>query len=156
MQGKKQDWRERFWLYVDRTSDDQCWLWTAYERPDGYGQLRVEGRGIVAHRVSWMLHYGPIPDGLFVCHKCDVRLCVNPNHLFLGTAADNQTDMAAKGRGRGGEKRGDKNSNAKLTSHQVAEIRQLYAQGSGSCRSLAKQFGVSKSMINYIVRGLNW
>ena len=76
-----------------------CWLWTG-PSSDGYGDFRIGGKRILAHRLSYELHIGPIPDGMFVCHKCDVRCCINPAHLFAGTSGDNALDMYAKGRDR--------------------------------------------------------
>lgn len=89
---------ERFWRFVNKT--DGCWLWTGALRTTGYGVINL-GRpaGIEsAHRVSWVIHYGKIPTGYFVCHTCDVRPCVRPDHLFLGTSRDNIYDMIRKGR----------------------------------------------------------
>ena len=81
-----------------------CWLWTASLTGPGYGQFGVKGRVELAHRVSYELHVGAIPDGLCVLHRCDVRHCVNPNHLFLGTHSDNSRDCVSKGRHGNGNK----------------------------------------------------
>jgi len=87
---------ERFWAKVDRSGD--CWVWIGTRWPTGYGQMRGDGRQLMAHRVAWQIVKGPIPEGLFVCHKCDNPPCVRPDHLFLGTAADNTRDRDVKGR----------------------------------------------------------
>ena len=87
---------QRFWKYVEKT--DSCWLWTGAKIGNGYGHITVKRQSIKTHRFSWELHYGAIPAGMFVCHRCDVKACVRPDHLFLGTNQDNQLDAVAKGR----------------------------------------------------------
>ena len=79
-------------------TESGCWLWTGYSRRDGYGYIAHNKRAIGAHRASWIIYRGDIPEGLHVCHTCDVRDCVNPDHLFLGTASDNMQDCVRKGR----------------------------------------------------------
>ena len=85
---------------------DQCWEWSGSRFRTGYGRLKIDGKTTSAHRLSWMLHNGPIPDGTCVCHRCDNPPCVNPEHLFLGTKADNNLDRDAKGRTARGDRNG--------------------------------------------------
>ncbi len=98
----KESLEERFWRYVQKT--DGCWLWTASlsgKPGNAYGSLHNEGKMEKAHRISWTIHNGKIPEGIFVLHKCDNPVCINPSHLFLGTQFDNMRDMVSKGRGGG-------------------------------------------------------
>lgn len=144
---------ERFWPKVDKRGPDECWEWQAYVLPNGYGLI---GRGRAgegmeyAHRQSYLLAHGDIPPGLFVCHRCDNRRCVNPSHLFLGTIADNNADAAAKGRSALGER----NGMAKLTDAQVREIRSLKAAGIPQA-DLARNYGVGPMQISRIVNYQN-
>lgn len=96
---------ERFWSKVLMIPFSECWLWTGWHDADGYGKLAIPSPSrsqLLAHRVSWEIHHGPIPAGKCVLHRCDTPSCINPAHLFLGTQADNMRDMHAKGRGRNG------------------------------------------------------
>lgn len=90
---------KRFWKKVDKKSDEKCWNWIACKNKQGYGRIGIAASECVnAHRFSWVLHYGQIPQGLFICHKCDNPSCVNPKHLFTGTRQDNTNDMVLKKR----------------------------------------------------------
>jgi hypothetical protein len=145
----------RFWEKVDRwDGPDACWIWLGAFRRDGYGEFR-DGTTVAAHRESWTLTNGPIPDGLFVCHTCDNRRCVNPTHLFLGTNADNLADMAAKGRASRAGLAGEANGNAVLTDAKVRSIRDALSQGS-SKKGLSRTYGVSRRLIQRIADGTAW
>ncbi len=139
---------ERFWRHVDKSGE--CWLWTATLATTGYGQFWDGTRLVGAHRFSWELVNGPIPDGLYACHRCDVRACVNPDHLFLGTHADNMQDCVEKGR----TAKGLRNAWTKLTDEQVRQILLLRPHTRPSV--LARQFGVSPQTICDITKRRRW
>lgn len=144
-----------FWKKIDKTSS--CWNWTGSLTPTGYGQLRINKKAHTASRVSWQLHYGEIPHGYFVCHKCDNRRCVNPEHLFLGTPKDNMDDMRAKGRqSYHNVRKGTQINTVKLTEQQVLEIRSVYSGERCQQVQLARKYGVTQSCINCIVLGRTW
>jgi hypothetical protein len=153
--------RARFAVKWKNDPETGCWLWIASVAGLGYGQIKIPGqrRQIYAHRLSYLLHVGEIPEGLVICHRCDVPRCVNPAHLFIGTGADNQQDMTAKGRGTGGRKMpvhsGIKNSQARLTERNVREIRKLIKLGL-SHRKIGQLFGVTGAQIGHIAHGRAW
>lgn len=149
---------DRFWSKVARIDGDGCWMWTASVDSDGYGQLSRGSHGdgnVKAHRLSWELHNGPIPDGLGVLHRCDTPACVRPDHLFLGTQAENMRDMDRKGRRGSFDSAGASNPNARLTSEQVAEIR-AQSRAGVSRSELARRFGVGTSTVSRIALGQAW
>jgi len=140
----------RFWARVSKT--DGCWLWKGTITVQEYGVLSFRGHIYRAHRISWELHYGPIPEGLFPCHHCDNRGCVRPDHLFLGTNRDNMRDAAAKGR----LPIGERHVKAKLTATQVREIRTRYTAGGTTHRQLARDFGCCKTTISHVLAHRVW
>lgn len=113
---------ERFSKKWEPVTESGCWIWTGYCAPTGYGFIHYKGMPTGAHRASWIIANGEIPEGMDVCHKCDTRCCVNPSHLFIGTASDNLKDCVAKGRHRGPS--GETHPLAKLSDSDVVEIRQ--------------------------------
>lgn len=138
----KQNTSGHFWANVEKSSG--CWTWKGSLVRSGYGSMSWDGnRSEGAHRISWMLHFGPIPFGLLICHKCDNKACVNPSHLFLGTIQDNLQDASNKGLLR----------NA-LGIERVREIRASY--DGANTLSLATRFGVNRSTVRRIVRNLSW
>jgi hypothetical protein len=127
-----------------------CWIWMgADDGAFGYGSAGRKGK---AHRLSWKVHFGPIPEGKLVCHKCDTPLCVNPDHLFLGTRLENMADMVAKGRSAACRHAADKNPNARITWETVKLIRERGL----SCKKAGKLFGVSTSQVHNVRSGKSW
>lgn len=139
---------ECFWDKVLPEPNSGCWLWTGATHHSGHGIFSVNHRTLGAHRWAWIHYRGPIPDGLYVCHKCDVPPCVNPDHLFLGTQLDNLQDMAAKGRGCLGEK----NGRSTLTRDQVIEIK----LSSDNAPVIAMRYGIHRNSVYRIKSGERW
>ncbi len=160
---------DRFWAKVQKT--DSCWLWIASKNQCGYGLFATEPRpnGSMkmepAHRVSWRIHFGDIPQGLLVLHNCpggDNPSCVNPAHLWLGTDHDNAWDKSAKGRSVKGQHfphalrcKGENTWSAKLTEDDVRAIRTARSEGV-SASILAEKYGISKTQVWCIARRAKW
>jgi HNH endonuclease len=144
---------ERFWSKVQKT--DGCWLWLGRKIHTGYGQFDVTTNIVeMAHRIAWQLTNGTIPKGLKVLHRCDCRACVRPDHLFLGTQAENVADCESKGRGN--HPKGEQQGQSKLTEAQVREIRQLYQPWKMPYYVLGKRYGVSAQVIFSVVKRKTW
>jgi hypothetical protein len=150
---------KRFWSKVKKT--ENCWIWTA-AKAAGYGQFmsdkkRYDG----AHRYSYRLHYGEFDESLFVLHKCDNKICVNPNHLFLGTQQDNIDDMIAKGRQAIGDElnhrcqKGENNFGSKLKKEQVYQIKLLFKKGL-TRKEIATKTGATYGNVIAILQGKSW
>lgn len=143
----------RFWERVLIKDWDDCWIWVAAKSSAGYGQFRMSGLLIYAHRYSWEISNGIIPPKMCVLHRCDNPACVNPNHLFLGTQTDNMADKVAKGRQRAGTAgNGEKNHKAKLTLADVMEIRKSSLSG----KTLAQKYGIHPGTVTKIKLRQTW
>jgi hypothetical protein len=152
----QEKWEETPCGYLEKTAPvctpDKCVEWPFARRGRGYGYLHVAGKFHPAHRYAWELVNGPIPPGLFACHKCDNPPCFNPHHIFLGTQLDNVRDKVAKGR----HAHGEKSVNALLTEVQVREILRKYQQGIYTQQDLGQEYGVSGGAIHSILVGKTW
>jgi hypothetical protein len=142
---------ERFWAKVERGEGNACWVWVGYLHDGWHGQVRVGGKARYAHRVSWEMANGPIPEGMVVRHRCDNPACVNPRHLELGTHADNVADRVARGR----SAKGEANGRAKLSGEKVEAIRARIESGDAQTQ-IATDFGVSRRAVYKIKTGKTW
>ncbi|HEY5267531.1 MAG TPA: HNH endonuclease signature motif containing protein [Candidatus Saccharimonadales bacterium] len=174
-------WQDRFLSNVDKPDKIGCWVWKGSLDKSGYGRMKIQNKGYAAHRLSYFLYKGIIPDGLWVLHTCDNRPCVNPEHLYVGDVQQNMRDAVernrmAKGARNGSvthaEKRyknwliwrksvpdlvkGEKNGRAKLNTDQVQTIRELYQNGNLNKEELGRQFNVSGVLIGKIIRNELW
>lgn len=152
---RDQDLLRRFWSRIHKTED--CWVWTASSMR-GYGRLTFSpGRSIYAHRLSYEIHFGPIPAGLYICHKCDNPRCCRPSHLFAGTAAQNTMDAWVKGRlPLPPPMRGEANPKSKLTDKMVLKLLNECADAELTQVDLARKYGISRAAIWNILHGMAW
>lgn len=149
--------KDRFY-YIAKIPKDktQCWIWQNSIDGSGYGCISVNNKKTKAHRLSYILHKGEIPKGLCVCHTCDNRRCVNPDHLWLGTWAENLEDMRNKGRGYFLiVPSGSENGRAKLKDNDIRQIRK-YAKEGFTSLEISKLYPVNRNMIDHIIKRRNW
>jgi hypothetical protein len=175
----------RFWSKVEKSTSTECWEWKGVIVKDGYGRVRCShGARVLTHRLSYTIHKGQVPSGMFVCHSCDNPCCVNPSHLWAGTHTDNMRDKITKGRAntpkgelhwsvrrpelrasgsRNGAKtkpecilQGEDHGCSKLTWEQVGEIRREYSNGKVKQSNLARRYSVGVATIHNIVKNKAW
>ena len=172
-----EEFERRFWRRVQKT--DACWIWQGLLTPGGYGRLKRNGRMVFAHRAAWEMLIGVVPESLFVLHNCpggDNPRCVRPDHLWLGTLADNNRDRKSKGRSATGDRngmrlhpdrhpsklhpeshvRGERHPSAKMSDQLVAEIIARYGQGGVSQFQLSKEYSISQSSMSRIITRKTW
>lgn len=149
----EQEWYDRFWEQVEKTPT--CWLWRGSLDDSGYGRVNWFRQSFRCHRFSYEMEHGPIPRGLVVMHICDIRPCVRPSHLTLGTIADTNNDRDAKGRS-GIALMGTANPKAKLTEAQVREIRSRWTGEYGQATALMREFGIKAPALYGIIRRTAW
>jgi hypothetical protein len=142
----------RFWSKVKKADGDSCWEWTGARQKNGYGSFRLGDSNTSAHRASYIINVGPVSADIFVCHKCDNPPCVRPDHLFLGTAEENNHDREQKGRSPDTHKAVPK----KLTRQQVEEIKSMRSSTGWSYVKIGQRFGVSKTNVGLILQGKIW
>ncbi len=151
--------KEAFWSKVDiKDTAKECWNWLGAKKPKGYGNLRANKQYLLAHRVSFELENGPIPNGFIVCHTCDNPSCCNPSHLMLGTTKSNSIDMLIKNRQKDKKyaAKGSRNGMSKLNEEKVLAIRSEYKSGSKNQYELAEHYGVTQPAIGSILRNETW
>jgi hypothetical protein len=143
---------QRFWRMVSVGGPDDCWEFKGHRRENGYGWFSYNGKSTNAHRIAYTLTHGEIEEAMFVCHSCDNPPCCNPRHLWLGTSADNTSDMDAKGRRRSIPQHGSKHGLSKLTEDDVISIRGSDA----SPTEIARAFGVTRQCVMSVINRRTW
>src|SRR2546422_6490367 len=147
---------QRFWEKVAVGAASACWLWTASTR-DGYGQFRLGKKMLKAHRVAFHLaNHGELSESVLVCHRCDVRRCVNPEHLFSGSQKENVRDMFLKHRDPNRRQIGERHPSAKLSFEKAKQIREEAATGKYSRTELGRMFSVSRRTVSSVLCGDRW
>lgn len=147
---------ERFWSYVNKKDSNECWKWSGHIMDAGYGRIIYKGNGILAHRLSYILHYGEPPiDKPYICHKCNNPSCVNPNHLYAGTQGDNIKQMFDENRANR-KQDGENNNASKVTWKEVDKIRKLHLTYEYSQQEIADMFCVSRQLVGLIVNNKIW
>lgn len=156
MEMNDQEWSEWVRRFNEKweSSVDGCWLWRGAKLPKGYGIIKIPGtrRQEYAHRLAWRIRNGPLPKGAHVLHRCDVPSCVNPDHLFLGDAQANASDMKSKDR----HLYGERNTEVVLTAVQVRQIKVMLKSGQFSQKEIGRFFGVAQTTISKIHLGERW
>jgi hypothetical protein len=148
---------KKFWAKVKIGKPDECWPWQRACDEHGYGHTWNGLRELDAHQMAWWLVHGELPlETPCVLHSCDNRPCCNPSHLFAGTKKDNTVDMVKKGRARGGSNKGESHPNRKLTNADVLKIRKDFKPGYGKTAAMARIYGVSATVIYFVVRRKSW
>jgi hypothetical protein len=142
---------ERFWSKVDIKGENECWEYKGYITQSGYGQFRLKGKGVRAHRFAYELTKGTIPEGACICHTCDNRPCCNPKHLWKGNPKENTEDRINKGRTLCGEN----NGRSKFTEDDIISMKRLYQSGF-TVGYIASRFGVGHGHISNILSGRQW
>jgi hypothetical protein len=145
---------EDVWKKIHKGSPSECWEWNGARSSNGYGHMRINYTDYLVHRIVYELIKGKIPEGLFILHTCDNRLCCNPNHLGAGTQQDNMIDMVLKSRSC--PQYGELNNAHKLEEQDIIKIKSLYASGKYYQKEIGKMFNVSQTSISLIVRNINW
>ena len=150
---------ERFWTKIEKRDGSECWIWKGAVKSDGYGNFCSGIKQFVgAHKMSWEIKHGKkVPDGMCVCHHCDTPLCVNPAHLFLGTAKENAADASKKGRLKGRETpKGSQHGRAKITEIVVQAIRKDFSEQNLPRKNLAEKYQIPYGTVAHILAGRTW